>query len=137
MSIVKIVFILLSLTLAVFAKDIVVYENEYKILKLQNKIKKLVVGNKDILNVSLLSASANTTHLKLFGKKSGNTSILIINRDGSYDNYHVYINQNLGYLQKMVNVIEPDIYLSRVGNGSVIISGEFKTLIKKSVFTLF
>jgi len=122
----KVILFLMILPLSLIAKDIVVYENEYLVLPLEKSIKKLIVGNKDIINVSMLSAGARSKTLKLFGKKSGNTSILIVNRDGTLDNYHVYVNQNLGYIQKMINVIEPNLYISRVGDGSTVISGKFR-----------
>ena len=126
MLILKKVVLLLSLSLALFAKDIVVFENEYQVLNLTKKVKKLVVGNRDIMNVSVLgSASKAKTSLKLFGKKSGNTSILITYRDNTVENYHVYVNQNLGFIQKMINTIEPDLTLSKVGDGSTVISGKF------------
>lgn len=112
------------LCLSLLAKDIVVYENEYKVLELDKQVKKLIVGNKEVMNISLLNeASAYQTQLKLFGKKSGNTSILIVYRDGEIENYHVYVNQNLGYVQKMINTLEPSIVLSKVGDGSTVISG--------------
>ena len=123
----KILLLLLVLPLSLLAKDIVVYENEYLVLPLEKNVKKLVVGNKDIINVSMLSGSEKgKKRLKLFGKKSGNTSILLVNRDGTLDNYHVYVNQNLGYIQKMINVIEPNLNISKVGDGSTVISGMFK-----------
>ena len=127
MSILKKILLLLMLVpLSLLAKDIVVYENEYLVLPLEKSIKKLIVGNKDIINVSMLTTGAKSKKmLKLFGKKSGNTSILIVNRDGTLDNYHVYVNQNLGYIQKMINVIEPDLYISKVGDASTVISGRF------------
>jgi len=123
----KIILLILSLSLSLMAKDIVVYENEYLVLPLEKSIKKLIIGNKDIINVSMLNTGSKSKKmLKLFGKKSGNTSILLVNRDGTLDNYHVYVNQNLGYIQKMINVIEPDLYISKVGDGSTVISGTFK-----------
>ena len=123
----KKIVILIALVASLFADDIVVFTNEYKILNLEKKVKKLVVGNREMINVSLLKSShTKGTLLKIFGKKSGNTSILLIYRDGSMDNYHVYVNENLGFVQKMINVIEPKLVLSKVGNGSTVIAGEFK-----------
>ncbi len=123
----KKIILLLALCLSLLAEDIVVFENEYNVLALEKKVKKLIIGNKDILNVSLLgSASDAKTTLKLFGKKSGNTSILIMYKDKSIQNYHVYVNQNLGFIQKMINIIEPNLSINRVGDGSTVISGEFK-----------
>lgn len=123
----KKIILLLGICLSLLANDILVFNNEYQVLELDKKVKKLIVGNRDIINISLLSSSSrNTTKLKIFGKKNGNTSILIIYRDNSIENFHVYVNENLGYIQKMVNVIEPSIRLSRVGNGSTVIAGEFK-----------
>ena len=123
----KIILLILSISLSLLAKDIVVYENEYLVLPLEKKVKKLVVGNKEIINVSMLNTGIKSTKLlKLFGKKSGNTSILLINKDGTLDNYHVYVNQNLGYIQKMINVIEPNLYISKVGDASTVISGKFR-----------
>lgn len=127
----RIIILMLSLFVSLTAKDIVVYENEYLVLDLDKNVKKLVVGNRDIMNVSLLGAGSKA-RLKLFGKRSGNTSILLMYRDGTIDNYHVYVNQNLGYVQKMINVIEPNIRLSRVGDGSTVISGEFSDPHEKS-----
>ena len=123
----KKILLLLTLTLTLFAKDILVFNNEYQILILEKKVKKLIVGNRDMINVSVLDQSdTKQTLLKIFGKKTGNTSILIVYRDNSIENYHVYINENLGFIQKMVNFIEPSIKLSKVGNGSTVISGHFK-----------
>ncbi|SFV66730.1 General secretion pathway protein D [hydrothermal vent metagenome] len=123
----KKIIILISLVLSLCAEDIVVYTNEYKILKLDKKVKRLIVGNKEMVNVSLLKTSQTKgTLLKIFGKVSGNTSILIMYRDGSMNNYHIYVNENLGFVQKMINVIEPKLVLSKVGNGSTVISGEFQ-----------
>ncbi len=123
----KKIIILISLVLSLFAQDVVVYTNEYNILKLDKKVKKLIVGNRKMINVSLLKTSQTRgTLLKIFGKESGNTSILLMYKDGSMDNYHVYVNENLGFVQKMINVIEPKLVLSKVGNGSTVIAGEFK-----------
>lgn len=128
----KLWLILLS-ALLLQAGDIVVFENEYQVLELQKRVKKLIVGNKDNINISLLNESAsNVTQLKLFGKKSGNTSILIVYADNSYEEFHIYVNQNLGYIQKMINFIEPNLKLSRVGDGSTVISGLFNDPHQKS-----
>jgi len=134
----KILLLLMFIPLSLLAKDIVVYENEYLVLPLEKKVKKLVIGNKDIINVSMLNTGSKSKKLlKLFGKKSGNTSILLINRDGTLDNYHVYVNQNLGYIQKMINVIEPNLYISKVGDDSTVISGKFRDPHeKKRVYSL-
>ena len=123
----KKIVLLLGICLNILANDILVFSNEYQVLELHQKVKKLIIGNRDIINVSLLSTSAKSnTKLKIFGKKNGNTSILIIYRNGTIENYHVYVNENLGFIQKMVNVIEPSIKLSKVGNGSTVIAGTFK-----------
>lgn len=123
----KKIIILISLVFSLFAEDVVVYTNEYNILKLEKRVKKLIVGNRKMINVSLLKTSKTKgTLLKIFGKVSGNTSILIMYRDGSMDNYHVYVNENLGFVQKMINIIEPKLVLSKVGNGSTVIAGDFK-----------
>ncbi len=122
----KKIVLLVSLVLSLFAKDIVVFNNEYNIMSLDKKVKKLLIGNREMINVSLLSSSKDHgTQLKIFGKKSGNTSILIKYRDGSIENYHVYVNENLGFIQKMINVIEPNVALSKVGDGSTVITGKF------------
>ena len=118
--------LMITFCLTLFAKDIMVFENEYNLLLLEKKVEKLIIGSKEIVNVSVLSENKSLdTLLKLFGKKSGNTSILVFYRDKSIENYHVYVNQNLGYIQKMINVLEPKVFLSRVGNASTVISGEF------------
>ncbi|WP_457750237.1 pilus assembly protein N-terminal domain-containing protein [Sulfurimonas sp.] len=123
----KKILLLLGICLNLFANDILVFNNEYQILPLQKKIKKIIVGNKETINVSLLNAaSTQGTLLKIFGKKTGNTSILVIYRDNSIENYHVYVNENLGYIQKMINIIEPNLSLSKVGNDSTVITGIFK-----------
>ncbi len=122
----KKIILILSIVYSLFAEDIVVFNNEYNILKLDKKIKKLLIGNREMINVSLLSSSKERgTTLKIFGKKSGNTSILIKYKDGSIQNYHVYVNENLGFIQKMINMIEPEVELSKVGDGSTVITGKF------------
>jgi pilus assembly protein CpaC len=123
----KKIILLVSFVLSLLADDIVVFNNEYNILTLDKKVKKLIVGNKDMINVSLLSTSTTSeTLLKIFGKTTGNTSILIMYRDGSIQNYHVYVNQNLGFIEKMINTIEPNLHMSKVGDGSTVISGTFE-----------
>ncbi|QOP44349.1 hypothetical protein FJR45_10485 [Sulfurimonas sediminis] len=122
----KKILLLLGICLHLFANDILVFNNEYQVLPLQKKIKKLIVGNRENINVSLLESTAKGSLLKIFGKKTGNTSILIIYRDNSIENYHVYVNENLGYIQKMINIIEPNLSLSMVGNDSTVITGVFK-----------
>jgi len=123
----KKILLLLLTVISLLAEDIVVFNNEYKVLKLPKKVTKLLIGNKEMVNVSLLSTASNkTTTLKIFGKKSGNTSILIKYRDGSIVNYHVYVNENLGFIQKMINMIEPTLELSKIGDGSTVITGTFK-----------
>lgn len=122
----KKIVLMITLCLTLFAKDIVVFENEYNVLPLEKKVEKIIVGSKEIVNVSVLNENqSSNTLLKLFGKKSGNTSILIFYNDKSIENHHVYVNQNLGYVQKMINVLEPKVFLSRVGDASTVISGEF------------
>lgn len=123
----KKIIVLLGICLSLLSSDIIVFENEYKVLELDKKVKKIIVGNKDIMNISLLNESnSQKTLLKLFGKKSGNTSILIVYRDKSIEDFHIYVNQNLGYIQKMINTIEPKLVLSKVGDGSTVISGTFE-----------
>lgn len=122
----KKIVLMMTLCLTLFAKDIVVFENEYNVLALEKKVERLIVGSKEIVNISVLNENEpSSTLLKLFGKKSGNTSILVFYKDGSIENHHIYVNQNLGYIQKMINVIEPKVFLSRVGDGSTVVSGEF------------
>ena len=123
----KKILLLLVTIISLMADDIVVFNNEYKVLELPKKVTKLLVGNREMINVSLLSrSSSKKTTLKIFGKKSGNTSILIKYKDGSINNYHVYVNENLGFIQKMVNIIEPTLELSKIGDGSTVITGVFK-----------
>ena len=134
----KKILLLVSFVLTLLADDIVVFSNEYNVLELEKKVKKLLIGNKDMVNVSLLNTSSSPkTLLKIFGKKSGNTSILIMYKDGTIKNYHVYVNQNLGFIQKMINVIEPNLQLSKVGDGSTVITGSFENPHdKKRIYSL-
>lgn len=123
----KKLLLLLITVISLLADDIVVFNNEYKVLELPKKVKKLLIGNREMVNVSLLSTSSSrTTTLKIFGKKSGNTSILIKYTDGTINNYHVYVNENLGFIQKMINMLEPTLELSKIGDGSTVITGTFK-----------
>ena len=122
----KVLFILIGFFMILQADDIIVFTNEYKVMTLPGKLKKVIIGNRDIINVSVLDNSKNDkTLLKVFGKASGNTSILLTFRDGTLKNYHVYVNQNLGFVQKMLNTIAPQVQLSRVGDGSIVLSGKF------------
>ncbi len=122
----KLLLLLLGAFVLLQADDIIVFQNEYKVLPLEGKLKKVIIGNKEIINVSILDNSQKkVTLLKIFGKKSGNTSILMMFRNGTLRNYHVYVNQNLGFVQKMLNQVAPNIRLSRVGDGSIVLSGAF------------
>jgi len=123
----KKLILLLGICLQLLANDILVFNNEYKVVPLQKKLKRLIIGNKETINVSLLdNSSSKGTLLKIFGKKPGNTSILLIYRDNSIENYHIYVNENLGYIQKLINVIEPNLQLNKVGDGSTVITGVFQ-----------
>jgi pilus assembly protein CpaC len=118
--------LLLSLSISLFGKDIVVFENEFNLFKSEKPFTQIVVGNKDLLTVTLMSEGLKSNqNLRLFGKKSGNTSLLIHYSDGTIENYQVYVNQNLGFIQKMINIIAPDMTLYRVGDGSVVLGGTF------------
>jgi pilus assembly protein CpaC len=134
----KLLLILLSVAILYGVDDIVVFKNEYRVLTLQGKLKRVIIGNKDVINVSLLDNSKHShTLLKIFGKKSGNTSILLMYKDGRIANYHVFVNQNLGFVEKMINHIAPEIKISRVGDGSIVLAGKFSDPHQKSkVYTL-
>lgn len=122
-KIIALVFFFLTVHLS--GDDLVVFDNEYNIVPLHKSIKKVVVGNKDMINVSLLNGEGSSKFLKIFGKETGTTSILLVYRDGSMQNYHVYVNKNLGYIQKMINFVEPSLQLNKVGDGSTVITGTF------------
>jgi len=44
----KQILLILAFCIALFAEDIVVFKNEYKVLQLDKKVKNLVVGDKKI-----------------------------------------------------------------------------------------
>ncbi len=118
--------LLLVLTISLLGKDIVVFENEFNLFTAEKPFSQIVVGNKDLLTVTLMSEGLKSNQkLRLFGKKSGNTSLLIHYTDGTIENYQVYVNQNLGFVQKMINTVAPDMTLYRVGDGSVVLGGAF------------
>jgi len=127
---IKKILLLISLILSLNAKEIVLYENSYEVLKLKRGIKEISVGNKKILNVSFIG-----NNLKLYGKGVGHTSILISSNDGSYEMHDVFINQNLSYLSKTIKELEPGIEFERVGNSALTIKGNFKS--KKSKEKIF
>lgn len=114
----KIIVSLLIAMLSLFAKDLVVFENEFTLFQPEKTYGKVIVGNSDLLSVAALDKG-----LKLFGKKAGNTSMLIMYNDGTMDNYQIYVNQNLGFIQKMINTLAPGVILSRNGNGSAVLRG--------------
>ena len=116
----KKILILIGLVLSLNAQDVMMYENSYEVLHVNKKIKEISIGDKKILNVSLMRGS-----LKLYGKGIGHTSILVLYRDNSHDVHNVYVNQNLKPLLSMIKTIEPNIEIDRLGNGAVTISGEF------------
>ncbi len=122
----KIILAMLLSSIIILAKDIVVFQNEFKVLQLNRGISKIIIGSKGIINVSLLNMPHSSfTTLKLYGKKSGNTSMLIVFSNGKILNYQIYVNQNLAFIQSMINNIQPKIRLHRIGDGSIIISGVF------------
>lgn len=129
-KIVALIFLFISVHIS--GDDLVVFDNEYNIVPLHKSIKKVVVGNKEMINVSLLRGEGTTRFLKIFGKETGTTSILLVYRDGSMRNYHVYVNKNLGYIQKMINFIEPSLKLNKVGDSSTVMTGTFKDPHNKS-----
>ena len=75
----KTAILILGLALSLFARELVVFENEYNILKVEKPFVKVTVGNQELLSVSLLDKNAKKPDtLKIYGKKSGNTSLLIL-----------------------------------------------------------
>lgn len=120
-----IALIFLFLTVHLSGDDLVVFDNEYNIVALNKSVQRVIVGSKDMINVSLLNGEGSSRYLKIFGKKTGTTSILLVYRDGSMQNYHVYVNKNLGYIQKMINFVEPSIRLNKVGDASTVMTGTF------------
>lgn len=122
----KIVIMLIGLVIAVLGRDLVVFENEFNIFKTDKPFNQVVIGNEDLLKATVIESSANPNQgLRLFGKKSGNTSLLIRFNDNSMVNYQVYVNQNLGFIQKMVNIVAPEVRLHRAGDGSTVLGGHF------------
>ncbi|HEX5709994.1 MAG TPA: type II and III secretion system protein [Sulfuricurvum sp.] len=122
----KIILMLMGVVLAVFGRDIVVFENEFNVFTTEKAFNQVVVGNQDLLKVSVMETSSKPNQtLRLFGKKSGNTSLLIRFNDNTIGNYQVYVNQNLGFIQKMVNIAAPDVTLHRAGDGSTVLGGHF------------
>lgn len=122
----KIIVMLVGLLMAAWGRDIVVFENEFNVVTTIKPFVQVVVGNQELLKVSVMEnpQSPNRT-LRLFGKKSGNTSMLIRYGDNTIENYQVYVNQNLGFVQKMVNVVAPEVTLHRTGDGSTVLGGKF------------
>lgn len=128
----KIFWWIIALSLPLLAgKNLVVFENEYNVLELEKPVKRVTVGNRDLINVTPLHSGVSTRTLKIFGKKTGNTSLLIVYGDNSIDNFHIYINQNLGFVEKMLNVIAPEITLQRMGDGSTVLQGDFESVQQK------
>ncbi|HEX5709977.1 MAG TPA: pilus assembly protein N-terminal domain-containing protein [Sulfuricurvum sp.] len=122
----KIILMLMGVVLAVFGRDIVVFENEFNVFTTEKAFNQVVVGNQDLLKVSVMETSSKPNQtLRLFGKKSGNTSLLIRFNDNTIGNYQVYVNQNLGFIQKMVNIAAPNVTLHRAGDGSTVLGGHF------------
>ncbi|MDH4944309.1 type II and III secretion system protein [Sulfurimonas sp. C5] len=123
-KIITLIFLFISVYLN--GNDLVVFDNEYNIVPLHKSIKKVVVGNREMINVSLLRGEGASRFLKIFGKRTGTTSILLVYRDGSMQNYHVYVNKNLGYIQKMLNFVEPSLKINKIGDGSTVMTGTFR-----------
>lgn len=122
----KIIIILMSLAIAVLGRDLVVFENEFNVFTTDKAFNQVVIGNQELLKATVVQSSVKPNQtLRLFGKKSGNTSLLIRFDDNTMINYQVYINQNLGFIQKMVNYVAPDVTLHRAGDGSTVLGGHF------------
>lgn len=122
----KIIIILMSLAIAVLGRDLVVFENEFNVFTTDKAFNQVVIGNQELLKATVVQSSVKPNQtLRLFGKKSGNTSLLIRFDDNTMINYQVYINQNLGFIQKMVNYVAPDVTLHRAGDGSTVLGGYF------------
>lgn len=119
----KKILILLGLCLSLFSKDIMMYENSFEVLAVNKNIKEISVGDKKIINVSLFN---HNSAIKLYGKNIGNTSMIILFEDNSHEIYQIYVNQNLKFLAKSINNLEPNITLNKLGNGTVTIKGVFK-----------
>ncbi|MDD5717746.1 MAG: pilus assembly protein N-terminal domain-containing protein [Sulfuricurvum sp.] len=122
----KIVVMLIGLVFVLWGRDIVVFENEFKVFTADKSFNQVVVGNQELLKVTVMETSSKSDQtLRLFGKKSGNTSLLIHYNDNTIENYQIYVNQNLGFVQKMVNIVAPQVTLHRAGDGSTVLGGIF------------
>lgn len=122
----KILLMLMGIMVSLWGRDLVVFENEFNVFTAEKSFNQVIVGNQDVLKVTVMDSSAEPKQiLRLFGKKSGNTSLLIRYNDNTVENYQVYVNQNLGFVQKMINTIAPQITLHRAGDGSTVLGGHF------------
>lgn len=122
----KIIILLMGLVLAVFGRDLVVFENEFTIFTADKPFSQVVIGNQELLKATVVETEVKPNQtLRLFGKKSGNTSLLIHFNDNTMVNYQVYVNQNLGFVQKMVNTVAPKVTLRRAGDGATVLGGDF------------
>ncbi len=122
----KIIVMLTGLLMAAWGRDLVVFENEFNLFTADKAFTQVVVGNQELLKVSVMEHAGKPNQtLRLFGKKSGNTSMLIRYNDNTVENYQVYVNQNLGFVQKMLNTVAPGVTLHRAGDGATVLGGHF------------
>ncbi|MBN2869562.1 MAG: type II and III secretion system protein [Campylobacterales bacterium] len=122
----KIIVMLMGLLMAAWGRDLVVFENEFNLFTADKPFSQVVVGNQELLKASVMEDAARPNRiLRLFGKKSGSTSMLIRYNDNTIENYQVYVNQNLGFVQKMLNTVAPGVTLLRAGDGATVMGGHF------------
>lgn len=122
----KNILLLIILAMAVFGRDLIVFENEFNVFTTDRPFTQVVIGNQELLKATVVEDTVKPNQtLRLFGKKSGNTSLLIRFNDNTMINYQVYVNQNLGFIQKMVNYVAPAVTLHRAGDGSTVLGGHF------------
>ena len=135
----KLLILLLLASNFLFAiNPIFINQNEYKIVPIEHKIKKIYVGDKELLSVeSLPIKDKKKSLLKFFGKEKGSSSILIAFENGVTEVVSVAVTQTVAPIERSVQIIEPNINLQKQTDGRLLITGQFRDAKrKKRVFSI-
>ncbi len=122
----KIVTLLLFLTLHLFAREYVVFKEEYTVISFDQRIKSIKISNHDIVFAEYnKDAPLPFTELIVFGKEYGKANILITYKDKSTHSFWISVQRNLDSIKSSIKSINDTLSLEEYDKSKFILKGEF------------
>ena len=111
-------------------QKIYLQEGNYKVLKFDKRILKIKIKNNKSIDVTFDNRSSLQA-IKIFAKKSGNTSLFVSLANGKSFQLQAYVTKNIDTVIAIAKTISPEVIIKQV-NETIVIDGLIKTIKHKN-----